>query len=188
MTLSGKGANGPPFSWASSRGIVGPVTGAASEGTALSYEKRGKGPRAVAAMLDGVVKPAFASHGFWEAAVLTNWAAIVGPALAAHSCPEKFGRDGSLTVRVAGGHALEMQHLEPVVLDRIATYFGYRAVNRLILRQGPLPKREKRRSAIPAPLDEEQKRLLGDTVAPIDRSDLKAALESLGRAALGRRR
>lgn len=154
----------------------------------MSYEKRGRGPRRVAAMLDGLVKPAFASHGFWEAAVLTNWAAIVGPALAANSCPEKFGRDGSLRVRVAGGHALDMQHLEPMVLDRIATYFGYRAVTRLILRQGPLPKRERRRAFPAAPLDEGQRHLLGETVDKIDEPELKAALESLGRAAMGRRR
>ena len=61
------------------------------------------------------------------------------------ACPRGWraapgGRGGTLHVRVGSGAlALELQHLEPVVIERINTYFGYRAVERLKLVHGPLP-------------------------------------------------
>ena len=43
-------------------------------------------------------------------------------------------------LRVAsGGLAMELQHFEPVLVERINAYFGYPAVARVKLIQGPLP-------------------------------------------------
>jgi len=154
----------------------------------MNAERSVYGPRRVAETLPKVTKPAFAAHGFWEAAVLTEWPAIVGAALAAQTCPEKLGRDGALVVRVGGARALEVQHLEPVILDRIATYFGYRAVKRLAIRQGPLPRRTPPRQPETAPLTEAQKRALGERLDGVATGDLRAALEALGSAVLARRR
>ena len=148
--------------------------------------KRPHGPRALAVALSRVVKPLYRARGFAESGVLNDWPDIVGRPLADHTCPERLGRDGTLEVRVdGGGLALELKHLEPVVLERIATYFGYRAVTRLALVQGPLPPR-------PAAPRRPVKTLAPATEAAL-RQDLegagdpalRAALERLGREVLG---
>ena len=51
--------------------------------------------------------------------------------------PRGERRDGTLHLQVAPGLALEVQHREPVLVERINAFFGYRAVARLALKQGP---------------------------------------------------
>ena len=87
--------------------------------------------------VEQVVKPVYKKHGFAESRILTQWQDIVGSELAAYSIPQKliFPRgkkeDGTLHVLVASGRALELQHMQPVILDKITMYFGYPAVTRL---------------------------------------------------------
>ncbi len=149
--------------------------------------KRARGPRALAAVLPKVTKPLFGARGFVEAGVLTDWPDIVGRPLADHTCPERLGVDGVLVVRVeSGGGALELRHLEPVVLERIAGYFGYRAVTRLVLVQGPLPPRpDERRRHRPRGLDAGEEAALRARLVDAGDSDLRSALERLGRAVIG---
>ena len=90
---------------------------------------------------------------------------IVGRPLCDHCCPERLGRDGTLHVRVSGGWALELTHLEPLVIERIAGYFGYPAITRLALMQGPLPSRPKRRARRVRPLDDDGERALVECIA-----------------------
>lgn len=138
---------------------------------------------------------AFAKKGFGAAEILTRWAAIVGPTIAAHAVPERLvfppgsRTDGLLHVTVApGGFATELQHLEPLVLERINGFFGYRAVTRLRLHQRPLPlvPRERERAG-PAPLSQAQQQHLDMALSGTRDARLKAALEGLGREILGRR-
>ncbi len=144
-----------------------------------------RGPRRLGAVVPKITLAAFGKKGFAEARVLTNWSQIVGEELAARTCPEKIGRDGSLTVRAASGFALELQHLEPLVLERIATYFGYRAVTRLLIRQGPLPAPPPGAAAPPTPLTGAQEEALADQVATATDPELRQALAGLGRARIG---
>ncbi len=146
-------------------------------------QRRARGPRALAATMPKVTRALFRARGFAEAGVLTDWPDIVGRPLADHTSPERLGRDGALEVRVGGGWALELKHLEPMVLDRIATYFGYRAVTRLKLVQGPLPPRpSRRRRRRVRPLDASEAEALRARLAGTGDAGLRAALERLGRA------
>lgn len=140
--------------------------------------------------------PILGKRGFAEAEIVLQWATVVGEELARLSVPVKlsFGlpggaegpsrTNGTLQLRVAPGTAIEFQHLEPVIVERINTFFGYRAVARLALRQGPLPNRRppvpKRRS-----LSAEEAAALAAQVAGIADPELRAALERLGEAVLG---
>ncbi|MDX2223159.1 MAG: DUF721 domain-containing protein [Rhodospirillaceae bacterium] len=103
-------------------------------------------PTALAAVLGRAAAPAFGQRGFGATQVITQWAAIVGPDLAALACPlmVRFPRqrnDGAtLTVRVAHGPAATtVQMKSPVILDRVNRFFGYAAVARLAVEQGPVP-------------------------------------------------
>lgn len=87
----------------------------------------------IASSVNDLVKPIYKKHGFAEHRILTEWDSIVGKELAACSIPQKLSgakmqEGGTLHVLVASARALELQHMQPVILDRIATYFGYRAV------------------------------------------------------------
>lgn len=128
--------------------------------------------------------------------MVLQWAAVVGEELARLSAPVKlsFGAqgtkdagarvNGTLQLRVAPGAAIEFQHLEPVIVERINTFFGYRAVARLALRQGPLP----RRAMPPAPpraLSAAEDRNLSSRLDGITDPELREALERLGRAVIG---
>jgi hypothetical protein len=141
---------------------------------------RKPGMSAIGRLLPPLTKRAFAQRGLHEAAIVTDWPAIVGDALARCSAPERLKPDGTLAVRVAHAPAaLELQHLEPVVLDRMATYLGFRAARRLALRQGPLPARpEPARPRPGAPLT-------GPALGAVDAVEdqaLRAALARLGAA------
>ena len=163
--------------------------------------KRAHGPRALAALLPRVAAPALRRRGFSAVEIVTNWAAIVGPVLAAETAPERLSfpparpqpprrgegprgaRGGTLHVRAAGPIALEIQHLAPVIVERINICFGYPAVDRLVLIQGPV-----RRAAAPSrkppaqPLNERRLREIESSTGAIGPGPLRDALRRLGRA------
>ena len=156
--------------------------------------KRGGGPRALAAVVDGVTKPAFGRRGFAAGAVVTDWARIVGPYLAANTAPEKIieagerGDEGTLHLRVGNAAlATELLHLEPQLVERVNGYFGYRAISRVRLSQGAIPRRDEPRRSVTRKLDDSEETALTGRLAGVDDADLKEALESLGRSVIGRR-
>ncbi len=146
------------------------------------------GLQSLARSVGKITKAAFGRQGFAEARVCTDWPAIVGADLAADSLPESLSADGALKVRVSGGRALELQHLEPQLLERIATYFGYRAATRLIIVQGPLPPRKVSRAAPRRALSPDEEAEIGTTVGATPDPGLRTALTRLGRAVLSRDR
>ncbi|MFP6742492.1 MAG: DciA family protein [Alphaproteobacteria bacterium] len=148
--------------------------------------KKPHGPRALAAALPSVTKPLFRERGFAQSGVLNDWPDIVGQPLADNTAPERLGRDGTLDVRVSGGWALELKHLEPVVLERIATYFGYRAVTRLAITQGPLPPRPKKNPRRTKTLSPDDAKDLENRLADTEDPALRKALARLGHEVLGK--
>ena len=153
--------------------------------------KYGGGPRTLGTILPQATDPIARRRGFQNGEILTRWAEIVGPEVAEKSSPEQLsyaqgkGIGGTLRVRVESAWALELQHLEPVIVERINTFFGHAAVSHLKLIQAPLgqatmgqetpPKREQ------APeLTEAQHEALVRTVAEVEDDKLRASLRALG--------
>ena len=108
--------------------------------------RRVPGLRALAEAVGAITEPMVAGKRVALPLLAADWARLVGEALARVSLPEKMGgraRDGNatiLTVRVAhGAVAIELQHREPWLLERINQHFGYRAIGALRFRQAPLP-------------------------------------------------
>jgi hypothetical protein len=131
----------------------------------------------------------FARQGFASTELVTHWDAIVGEEIAAHCEPMRIkwprGTDveapepATLVLRVEGPVAIEIQHLSPVILERVNRFFGWRAVGRLALRQAPLARRTPPPTR-PAP-DPEQTARLAATIDVAD-EDLRNALARLGAA------
>lgn len=162
-------------------------------------ERRASGPRPLAAPLGEVSKRALGRRGFAEAGLVTDWGAIVGPELAAVCQPERLTfppgkrEGGTLRILVSGGVATELQHMEPLVLERINGHFGYRAVARLVLVHGTATTRERksrRRAAARSagPPDPEARKRIDRGVSSVDDPEIRAALMRLGRAILDQRR
>ena len=104
-------------------------------------------------LLSDVFSDAYAKQGFAARELVTRWAEIAGPEIAAHSEPLKMQwprpvegqpqEPATLVLRVEGPMALEIQHTSDVILERVNRFFGWSAVGRLALRQAPLSRRDR---------------------------------------------
>ena len=111
--------------------------------------------KAVGSFVPQLTRKAFEKYGFSTATLLTDWAVIVGPELAAVCRPERLkwprqvdayaaevdeaGRPGAtLVLRADGAAALTIRYQSRQILDRINAYFGYGAVSELRLVQAPV--------------------------------------------------
>ncbi len=155
--------------------------------------KRGRGPKALAATVARLTKPIFRKRGLAGGAIVNDWPLIAGDHLASHSAPEKIHyppggkKAGTLHLRVdSGGMATELQHMEPVLIERINAFFGYKAVSRLRIIQAPLPPRQEHNQTEPPPLSDAQEKDLGEKLQSVDDPDLRAALDTLGRKVIGK--
>jgi len=152
------------------------------------------GPKRAAAFAGSLTRPAFEKFGFPAAALLTDWAAIAGSDIAGFSAPErlKWPRQrgepdgggetaGTLILRVEGPRAIELQHRLPQLIERINSYFGFRAVAQVRLRQAPLARSEASHAPRPkiTPRPDREGR-----IARIDDPRLRAALGRIA-AAIG---
>ena len=146
--------------------------------------------RAIGDMTTRLAKRGLGSRGFTEAALVTEWPNIVGALLGGGSLPLKIAFPpgdrvgGTLSLRVAsGGLAMEFQHLEPQILQKVNAFFGYGAVARLAITQGPVPRRTPPRAATPPPppLDGAAAADMQRRLAGIADDDLRTTLEALGR-------
>lgn len=150
-----------------------------------------RGPRRVAVGIGAAASAAFRKHGFSRPEILTQWPLIVGETLARDTMPERLrfprgrGEGAILRVRVDGALGIELQHLEPLVLERINVFYGHRAVEKLQLVQGPLPRRWRARAAPVRPLTPDEEQALAAFLDRIGDTQLKSALATLGRAVIG---
>ena len=149
--------------------------------------------RAVGQELPRVAGRILGKQGLGEAQLVSEWAAVVGPELAATTLPVRLSfpaggrRNGTLKLRVTSTAALAVQHREPQILERINGFFGYGAVARLVLVQGPLPCRPEPAPPTPRPLTPAEAAGLAERLNQLPDSPVKSALHRLGAAILGRR-
>jgi hypothetical protein len=159
---------------------------------AMNQRRYKNQPVAAGSILRRATAAALRRRGFGEGEVIARWPEIVGPRLAALTTPEKLQqRRGDLAgavllIRVAGAAAVELQHMAPTVIERINGFYGYRAVDRLKLVQGPLPVPEKPRQVVQRALTASESAVLAARTAGTKNAGLRQALERLGRGVLGR--
>jgi hypothetical protein len=140
-------------------------------------------------LIGKVVGETFTRQGFASAELVTRWSEIVGAEIAAHSEPIKIQwtraavgderQPGALVLRVEGPAAIEIQHLANVVCERVNGFLGWRAVDRLALRQAPL-RRALRKTLTPA--DTAAAARIAASLPDIADEDLRQALARLGAA------
>ncbi len=138
------------------------------------------GPRALGALLPRLTRPAFKRRSPAGAALMADWPAVVGPALAAVTTPKRFG-NGTLVIGCAGPVAMELTHLAPQLIGRINAHLGQAAVERLRFVQQQAPSGSAApaapRAAEPAALPPRVR----EAVAAVPAGELREALEKLAR-------
>lgn len=132
-----------------------------------------RGPRPLGALLPSITRPAFRKRAPSAAQVLSDWEAVVGPALAAVTVPRRL-YGGTLTLACPGPVALELQHHSDWVLARVNAYLGTHTAERLrLVQEAPPAPPTPPPSARPRP----EPKLPGVPPGP-----LRDALAALGRA------
>ena len=154
-----------------------------------SVNKPRKSARPLADLIGPCVADAFARQGFANTEIVTHWEDIVGADIAAHAEPVRMtwprrddpddGEPATLVLRCEGPAAIEIQHLAPLVLERVNRFFGWQVVGQLRLRQAPL-RRTKRHA--PAAPNSEAAQHISAQLTEIRNGELRDALARLGAA------
>ena len=136
-------------------------------------------------------------QGFAEADVLLNWPDIAGSALADACQPVRVryghrAHGATLIVQTTSARAPEVEHLGPVIIERVNQFYGYRAIHRLHVTQstgyGPRPSgfAEQQRpfagqpAAEPVPPTAAEQREAEQMAEKIQSPGLRAALTRMG--------
>ena len=149
------------------------------------------GPRRIGRTVQDVAGKALGKRGLAFGSLITDWPSIVGQQMSQRTAPDKLSfprgkrENATLHIRAMGAIALELQHLEPQIIERINSFFGYNAVARIrLIHAAPtaMPVIQPRIRA----LSPSEERSVATTTATIEDEELRARLESFGRTLLGR--
>jgi len=146
--------------------------------------------RPLADLVGPALSAAFKRHGFASTEIVTHWDDIVGAEIAAHCEPIKITwprrndaeepEPATLVLRCQGPAAIEIQHLAGVIVERVNRFLGWRAIERVALRQAPLARRAKPQP--PPAIDAAEARRIAGQMTDIADDDLRTALGRLGAA------
>jgi hypothetical protein len=152
--------------------------------------RRPQGPaRLLGDFVGRCLSPTLSRQGFASTELITRWPEIVGADVAPHAAPicikwprgrAREAEPATLVLRVNGPVALEIQHASGVIVERINRFFGWRAIGKLALQQGPLMRREM--PSLPAPPSPERTAAIAADLTDIVDEPLRFALARLGAA------
>ncbi len=133
-----------------------------ASGMGKQFTSSARGPQSLGALFPKLTKKIFEKYGFSMVQLVTNWPAIVGSELAQSTRPEKLkwphrskdyiddtttdqsqfkNEEGAtLLLRVEGPRSLEIQFASSQIIERINTFYGYKAITKIRILQAPLPK------------------------------------------------
>ncbi len=158
-----------------------------------AVRRRRSHPKAIGHTLTRLTRRMFARRGLADGTIVRDWRLIAGVALAGCSAPQRIvypinaKNGGMLILRVAdGAMAIEIQHLEPVLLERINTYFGFSAIARLKIIQAPLMNLPATVKVGLRPLKAAEELALHRRLADVEDRELHDALGGLGRTLIAR--
>lgn len=151
-------------------------------------------------LLPEAIGPVTAKQGFAGGEIVSRWAEIVGPDLAAVSAPVKLAVPprapaadpaappprATLSLRVEGAFALEAQHRAHEIIERVNAHLGWPCVGDIRIRQGSIAPQTQSRPgrAGPPPATAEQRAAVAKAIGAIEDEGLAGAVARLGEAAL----
>jgi hypothetical protein len=137
-------------------------------------------------VLNKITAPISQQQGFVRSSILLDWHLIVGERFANFCQPEKISfplerrTGGRLTLKTSSAFALEISHLETILVERINRYFGYKAVDKLLIKNGRLTPRTVKKQPQPQ-ITADQLSHIETMLEGIKNSALRSALIELGK-------
>ena len=152
-------------------------------------------PKKIGETLSRVNKSYSSKFGKIEFLILSKWSQIVGSFFADHSEPDKISRitddfnefdepifKNFLHVRVSPAAAVEFQHYKDTIIEKINSFFGYKAITDLRLQQNFIP--EKKINSISntyeVEITENEKELIKKDIDDIQDKELEKSIVNLG--------
>jgi hypothetical protein len=157
----------------------------------VSFHKKRQGRTCkVGAIVTRAITPICHQKGFIQARILLEWDYIVTPQFSQFCTPLKVTfplkkrSEGRLFLQATSSMATEIAYLEPMILSRVNQYFGYQAISKITIFQGPVKISDigkKPSKTLPKnPLPEATQVCLETHVQPIEDDRLRTALLNLG--------
>lgn len=158
----------------------------------ITSEHRSKGLSGLSQTLSPLIKNLLGAKGLAEGDLLANWQNIVGAEMAEYSLPQKieFKKNTKLggilsLITPNGAFALEIQHKEPLIIEKINAFFGYQIVAKIKILQNNTsfnlqssPKCDDK--AEKKLVTQEEQNYISKVTAEIKNPELKERLEKLG--------
>jgi len=144
-------------------------------------------PKTLDQVVEPLTRPLLKTQGLAGTKILTQWESIVGAQLSQHCMPEKLSfpkgkkSGGTLVISTESGFATELQHMQPLILERLASYFGYQAIVRIVISHSWMHTPKLDKPAMKPTLAKGSSHLADD----VTDSELKEALASLARTLAG---
>ncbi len=158
----------------------------------ISDERKTGDLQNICNVLGPITRKMLGKKAFAEADVICNWRDIVGNDMADYSKPVRIDfkkgerSNGVLIVEVAGGaFALEIQSKSKLLIDKVNSFFGYQAVEKIkILQNHSVMK--KRSDYIPSEekklVTQEEENYINSLSGGVKTPGLEQALQKLGQA------
>ena len=152
-------------------------------------------PKKIGETLTQVNRAYLGKFGKIEFLIFSKWSQIVGTFFADHSEPDKISRitddfnefdepifKNFLHVRVSPAAAVEFQHYKTTIIEKINSFFGYKAIADLRLQQNFIPEKKNIREVIALSQDisEEEKESIKNEIEVIHNKDLEKSIVNLG--------
>ena len=160
-----------------------------------SESKRTYVPKKIGETLAIINKNYSSKFGKIEFLILSKWTQIVGSFFADHSEPDKISRiteefnefdepiyKNFLHVRVSPAAAVEFQHYKDTIIEKINSYFGYKAISDLRLQQNFVPDKKIKHNINldDQDLSEEEKASIKSEINNIKDKELEKSIVNLG--------
>ena len=160
-----------------------------------SESKRTYVPKKIGETLARINKNYSSKFGKIEFLILSKWTQIVGIFFADHSEPDKITRiteefnefdepiyKNFLHVRVSPAAAVEFQHYKDTIIEKINSYFGYKAISDLRLQQNFVPEKKIKNNIklYDQDLSEEEKASIKSEINNIKDKELEKSIVNLG--------
>ena len=168
----------------------------------FSKEKQGKkpfrGPQQISELVSGVLNPLMQQRAGMTMQLVMAWEEIAGHIHADYTRPEKLEwprqisddepfMPATLCIACESARAIYLQHETGMIIERVNSFFGFNAIDRIKIVQKSVQTTEKPRRRPPTQLDPQQQKRLSDLVNSVEDEKLKQALSKMGKGVFSER-
>ncbi len=144
--------------------------------------------------------PVCRKRGFASVDIVATWADIVGDRYGQRVQPERLiwprqpeltdpenpPQPATLVVHTDGATAMMLSHDSGQVIDRINTFYGWRAIGRIKILQRPVATRQPQRRKELRALTRSEEKKLDESLEGVENDRLREALKKLGAQVIAR--